>query len=145
VRRTFYICVMVVAVGVCAFARQPIATISSSSSFELDGSLVNIGGVPAWPLMPGARVAAKSSPVVIAMRDGSRITIAANSQIQFDSSVTSPSANLIAGSMQFTLASGSNLRILQGGTPVNGRSSSVGSQGDRALLRPPPPSKISAR
>jgi hypothetical protein len=138
-RSVLCICLMAVGISVCAVASQPIATVSGSSSFELDGSLINTAGVTTWPLMPGDRVVAKDSAVVIAMRDGSRITLAANSQIHFGSEANAI-ADLTSGSMQFTLAAGSNLRILRGGSPVVGRSGLVSPpSGVRPALLPPPP------
>lgn len=139
------ICWMAVAASVIAFAGQPIATVSGSSSFELDGSLVNTAGVNAWPLMPGDRVGARDASIVIAMKDGSRITLAANSQLRFESAASQPTADLISGSMQFTLAAGSNLRVLRGGTPVDGRSGQISPVARTALLKPPPPTPVSAR
>jgi len=141
------ICLGIVASSFIAFASQPIATVSGSSSFELDGNLINTAGVTAWPLMPGDRVAAKDSPIVVAMRDGSRITLAANSQLRFEATAAEPTADLVAGSMQFTLTARSTLRILHGGTPVEGRSGLVSPVSRAAPMRmlPPPPSPVSAR
>jgi hypothetical protein len=144
VRHTTIFC-MALAASVIAFAGQPIATVSGSSSFELDGSLVNTAGVNAWPLMPGDRVGARDSSIVIAMKDGSRITLAANSQLRLESVASQPTADLISGSMQFSLAAGSNLRVLRGGTPVDGRSGQVSPLASPALMKAPPPTPVSAR
>jgi hypothetical protein len=153
VKNIFCICLVAAAGSVGAFASQPIATVSGSSSFELDGSLVNTAGVTAWPLMPGDRVVARDSALVIAMKDGSRLTLAANSQLRFESAAAEPTANLISGSMQFTVAPGSVLRVLRDRVPVGVRSGSIsvgsaGSTGDpRPMFVTPPkaPTPISVR
>ena len=147
--RVSWIVLMATIGSVGAYASQPIATVSGSSSFELDGSLVNTAGITGWPLMPGDRVVARDAAITIAMNDGSRITLAANSQLRLESAFSGLTANLISGSMQFTLSSGSNLRIARVGSPVTGRSGLVspGLGAVPQLLRPlpPPPVPVSAR
>jgi hypothetical protein len=141
-KRALRICWMVIAGGVGAYASQPIAAVSGSSSFELDGSLINTAGITAWPLMPGDRLMAGDSPLLIAMKDGSRITLAPHSQLRFDSGAGGLTANLISGDMQFKLASGSALRILRSGAPGRVTPQSGGARPE--LLKPPPPNPVSA-
>src|ERR1700733_8308016 len=123
-KRALYICWMVIAGGLGAYASQPIATVSGSSSFELDGGLINTAGVTAWPLMAGDRVVARDSALTIAMKDGSRLILAPNSQLRFESASADPIANLVSGSLQFTLVPSSLVKVFQGLTPARGRSGS---------------------
>jgi len=95
--------------------------------------------------MPGDRVVSKDSPLLIMLKDGSRITLAANSEIKFESTAGDPVANLTSGNMEVKLAAGSNARIMRGGILVDGRSGLVAPPGARPeLLKPPPPTPVSA-
>jgi hypothetical protein len=101
-------------------------------------------------LMLGDRVVARTSPIMIAMRDGSRITLASNSQLRLESTPAGLTADLVSGSMQFTLAPASNLRVVRAGAPVEGRAGLVspkpGTATELGKLPPPPPaSPASAR
>lgn len=151
-KRKLCICLMAAASSFAALGGQPIASVSGSSSFELDGNLVNTAGVTGWPLMAGDRIAARDSAVVIAMKDGSRITLAANSQMRFESASVEPTANLVSGAMQFSIAPGSSLRVLKGQVPVLGRSGTISAgsadssrSAAQFVKAPKPPAPISVR
>jgi len=123
-----------------ALALAPIGTITSTSSFELSGSSVNIGGVSSWPLIAGQEVVAGTSSLTIVFRDGSRITLAPGSRLKTDSSGSA--ANLTGGSMQFFLTPSSLLKIQNGGLAVGERTGSVSRSSPVAIhpdLRPLPP------
>jgi len=138
-----------------ASAGQTIATASSSASFELRGSLVNVAGVPSWPLVSGDEVAAKNSPVAIAMPDGSRVTLSSGSRLRIDSRAGAPAIHLVSGSLQYSIVSGSMVKLFNNTTLAPGRSGtiSVGSTTggssrtgvQASVLRPPPPGPISDR
>lgn len=125
-----------------ALAAAPIAIITSSSSFELSGSSVNIGGVSSWPLVAGQEIVAGTSSLIIVFRDGSRITLAPGSRLKIDSSGSA--VNLTGGSMQFSLASSSSLKIQNEGLSVSERSGELYSRGTShlGLKLPPPPAPI---
>jgi len=136
-----------------ASAGSSVGTASSSSSFEIRGHLLNVGSVPSWPILAGDDVCAMGSSVELTMRDGSRITLAPNSRVQIESTADGLSANLISGSMRFSLTSGANLRVLENRHPVPGRSGSVASGGTsnptsprpELTKLPPPLSPLSGR
>ena len=138
-----------------ASAGQSIATASSSASFELRGSLVNVAGVPSWPLVSGDEVAAKSSPVAISLPDGSRVTLSSGSHLRIDSTAGSPAIHLVSGSLQYSIVSGSMVKLFNSTTLVPGRSGTISvgaapvgsnrSGVQASVLRPPPPGPISDR
>jgi len=134
-----------------ATAGQSVATATSSDAFELHGNLVNVQGVPSWPLLAGDDVVARGSTVEISMKDGSRLTLSPNSHVRIESTTDGLSANLVSGSMQLALVTDSHLRILKGGVsePVRSGLISVGNNigGMRPLYvrAPPPPTPVSGR
>src|ERR1017187_7073371 len=82
-------------------AAQPVATITSSSAFELQGHEVNVAGVPSWPIAAGDAVATHSAPATIHLREGSRITLLAGSRVRIDStSGEGLKVDLLAGRLQ---------------------------------------------
>jgi len=134
--RAAFLVLSVVGFTFLAGASQPVATVSSESSFEIDGTMVRGLAVPSWPLMAGDTLVSNDAPLSISLRDGSRITLAANSHLRLEPSAQGLTASLTSGSMQFTLAPGSSLRVVKGGTLVGGRSGAVSVGGD------PSPEKI---
>ncbi len=137
-----------------ANAASPLATAGSSSSFEIRGHMLNVAGVPSWPILDGDDVASGGSPVQISFRDGSRITLAPNSRLRIESLEGGASANLTSGTMQFGLVSQSGLRILNNRVPVLGRTGiiSIGVGGGSSAVKPllvrlpsPTPPPVSGR
>jgi hypothetical protein len=122
--------------GLLASAGQSVGNASSSAAFELHGSLVNVAGVPTWPLLAGDQVVARESSVSIAMRDGSRITLSPDSRLQIESSGKGLSVNLLTGSMRYTVSG--SLEVLNNRVPVVGKSGVVGLNAAVIVLPGPP-------
>jgi hypothetical protein len=145
VRRALWSSLILITFALTAVGGRSIATASSSSEFELDGSILNVHGVPSWPIVAGDRISAKDSPVHLVLSDGSRLTLGPSSQAQIESS----SINLLSGSLQFSFAADSKMRVLQQGRAVLGRAGSISTPSAPSLLiaRPPAvrPPPISAR
>ena len=139
-----------VALAAYAVAAQPVASVTGFSSFDLNGNRVNVAGVPSWTVMSGDDIAAGASPLTVLFRDGSRITLAPDAHLRIDSTAVGVSANLVSGSMQFTLVSGS-VRVFKSGGLVSERSGSAstglnpGTMKPLLLKLPPPPAPISSR
>lgn len=88
-------------------AAQPVASVTSSAMFELQGHNVNVAGVPSWPVAAGDVVATRSAPATIQLREGARITLLEDSRVRIDStSDNGLKIDLLAG------------RLLVGGTPL---------------------------
>jgi hypothetical protein len=87
-------------------AAQPVATVTSSAAFELQGHEVNVKGIPSWPVAAGDVVATHSSPATIQLREGTRITLLSDSRARIDSTTEDGlKIDLLAGRLQV----GSNL------------------------------------
>lgn len=137
-----------VALATYAVAAQPVASVTGSSSFDLNGNRVNVAGVPSWTVMSGDDIVAGASPLIVSFKDGSKITLAPDARLRIDSSAGNLSANLISGFMQYNLVS---VRLLKGGVTVPERSGS-GSAGvnpgiNKPMLvkLPAPPNPVSGR
>ena len=116
-------------------AAQPVATVTSSSAFELQGHTVNVAGVPSWPVAAGDVVATHSATATIQLRDGSRLTLLEGSKLRIDStSEDGLKIDLLAGSLKL----GSSLPK-QASFYIDGRAAKGVSGGILTSHRPVPP------
>ena len=68
-------------VAASAFAATPVASIKSSSDFQLSGVSVATAGVPSWPIMAGDSVVAGTTAATIRFMDGTMVTLAPYSRV----------------------------------------------------------------
>jgi ferric-dicitrate binding protein FerR (iron transport regulator) len=113
----------ILAIG--GFAAEPVATVTSSGTFTLRGVTVKPEGVPYWPLVAGDYVQTNTTPIAIQFHDGSRVTLAQNSQATVESKNGKLAFRLSSGSMQFKLASHSTLALFNKNSQVLGTSGAV--------------------
>jgi ferric-dicitrate binding protein FerR (iron transport regulator) len=132
-----------------------LATAGSSSAFEIRGHLLNVAGVPSWPVLDGDTVTSHDSAVTLNFSDGSRITLAQNSQVRVSSS-SRVTVDLLNGSATYSLRESAPPLLMNHGQPVLDRMGTVrvgrtepSAGGLRPNLStpkpPPPPITISAR
>ena len=109
--------IAILALAVSASAASPVATVTSTAPFSLNGSYVNVAGVPNWTVMSGNEISSQSAPVYIQLRDSSRVTLSANSRARVDSRDQTVSVNLISGSLT-VLSALPDFRLFVGGAAV---------------------------
>ena len=68
-----------VALALCAWGATPLARVSGSQPFELNGAIVPVAGIASWPLFAADRVVTHSAPATVVFRGGSRIVLEPNS------------------------------------------------------------------
>jgi ferric-dicitrate binding protein FerR (iron transport regulator) len=128
----------------CAFAATPVASIKSSSDFQLSGVSVTAAGVPSWPIMAGDTVVAGTTAATIRFTDGSMVTLSPNSQVSVQEKKDDLSLRLVNGFMSFTLAPSSALSVYSGNTQVQAQpgvttTASAGASATNAITMPAPP------
>ena len=136
-------------------AAAPVATVSSSGTFELRGKQVKTDGVPSWPMMEGDEIGTSGGAATIQFRDGSRVTLNGKSRAKVEKTEDGLVFRLLAGAMQFTLAPKPAVAFYNGANVVPARvgvttaaSTSAVSTGvlvKPARVLPPPPPPISSR
>jgi hypothetical protein len=94
-----------------SFAAAPLATVASDGAFTLDGKPVAVRGVMSWPVLSGDKIATTASPALISFRDGSTISLSANSVLRVGGSETSPLAVLEAGELDYNIPKDSKLAV----------------------------------
>jgi hypothetical protein len=92
-------------------AAGPIATVSSSRSFNLSGHAVTTAGITSWPLVAGDDLATAKSPAVLYFQDGSSVTLAAGSSAKLGGSAREPKLTLTSGRFDYKLVPGSTVVI----------------------------------
>ncbi len=91
-----------------AFAASPIATISSSGSFELRGVAVKTEGVPSWPVLAG----------------GSSVMLSEQAFARVEKAGKRVSFRLLDGSMQVTAAKGPAVNFYNNDKSVDAKAGS---------------------
>jgi hypothetical protein len=125
------------------FAATPVASITSSSDFELSGVGVTVAGVPSWPLMAGDTVVAGTSAARIRFVDGTLVTLGPWSKVTVQEKKDDLSLRLMNGFISFTLAPSSALSVYSGNTQVQAQpgvttTASAGGAATNGLLPLPP-------
>ncbi|MGA2721448.1 MAG: hypothetical protein ABSG79_03450 [Bryobacteraceae bacterium] len=90
--------------ALCSWAATPVGRVSSSQPFEMNGSMVPVGGVPSWPLFPGDVILTHSGPATVIFRGGSRIILEPNSELGIEVKDKKPVVRLLHGSGKYFLA-----------------------------------------
>jgi len=104
--------------GSVSFAATPVASVSTSQPFTLDGHSVSAKGVDSWPLVVGDEVATSTSPAKISFRDGSSIALAAQSDAKIAGTPSEPVFLLVSGSLDYNLAKNSKVSVTKLQQPV---------------------------
>jgi hypothetical protein len=111
--------ILIMALPVCAWAQTPVATVTSTTQFELRGAGVTPGqGVPSWPVMPGDTVKAGNASVTFTFSDGSSIILDPQSVGKVDLSGKTPVFQLETGSIHYSLKSKAAVNLVALGKPV---------------------------
>jgi hypothetical protein len=97
--------------GSVSFAAAPVASVSTSQPFTLDGHSVSAKGVDSWPLVVGDEVATSTSPAKISFHDGSSIALAAQSDAKIVGTSAEPVFLLVSGSLDYNLAKESKVSV----------------------------------
>lgn len=89
------------------FGADVSGSVSATNGLHLNGKSVPVAGTKAWPVSAGDELKSDAEPVVLSMKDGSKIVLGKNSTAKLDGSTV----RLMTGTMQYTLASQSNLQV----------------------------------
>lgn len=63
-----------------ANASQPVASVSGSGPFSINGASL-AAGIPSWPVMAGDQIASGSTPVEITLPDGTQLDLSPQSKV----------------------------------------------------------------
>ena len=120
-----FLLVAVAVASVVLAAGESTGTVTASKGLQLNGQAVPVAGTRAWPVTTGDVLQSDTMPVVLTMKDGSKIVLGKGSQAKLEAKTV----RLLAGTMQYTLAQSSTLQVAVKGevlTPRSGVASTVG-------------------
>ena len=98
-------------------AAEAAGTVSAAKGLQLNGQAVPVAGTKQWPVSAGDELKSDAAPVVLTMKDGSRMVLGKHSAAK----VEAGTVRLVAGTMQYELAQGSTLRVAVKGEVLQSR------------------------
>ena len=156
-RKSIQLILFLAVCGFAIFAAVPVGTVSSSGPFELGGATVRTEGVPSWPLVAGDAIQAGPQSIFVRLKDGTRVTLRAQSRAIVEQREGGLSFRLLVGSMAVLPVANSNLLFYKNSQLVSAPVSSetvfavsapAGSQPAADVVRSalrPPPTPVSSR
>jgi hypothetical protein len=97
--------------GSVSFAATPVASVSTSQPFSLDGHSISAKGVASWPLVVGDELATSTAPAQIYFHDGSSIALAPKSDAKIAGTSAEPVFLLVSGSLDYNLTKNSKVSV----------------------------------
>jgi hypothetical protein len=140
--------VVPIALAGFAFGGPPVATVSSSGTFDLHGTAVRTEGIPSWPVLAGDEIATHASSALIRFQDGTSVALAENSRAKVETVDNAPVFRLLGGAMQVTATQSPAVKFYNGAQPVPVRAGvnpRVGNGARLNLVTLPPPPKVSGK
>jgi hypothetical protein len=95
----------------CLWAASPLGSISSAEPFDLNGSSVQVAGVPSWPIAAGDVISTHSAPATIQFLDGSRVILAEDSKASVEAKAGKSVFRFLAGSGEYNLSAHPSLSV----------------------------------
>ena len=114
------ITILVFGIGAVAAAEMA-GTVSATKGLQLNGQTVPVAGTKQWPVNDGDSLKSDAAPVVLTMKDGSRVVLGASSQAKLEAGTI----RLVSGTMQYQLAQRSTLQVAVKGEAVANRAGVV--------------------
>jgi hypothetical protein len=129
----------------CAFAQKPVATITSSKPFNLNGTTISAVGVSSWPLAIGDHVATLTTPAVVRFSGNTRLVLDKGAELKLESNNGVTAVRLTSGAMRFRIDPNSQVQVFAANERVqvrNGDDNGVsvnGSTVHKSKSEGPPP------
>jgi len=112
-----HIAFTVLALGTVALAADTAGMVSATKGMQLNGKSVPVAGTKSWPVDAGDVLKSDAAPVVLKMKDGSKIILGKNSQAKLEAGTV----RLLDGTMQYELAQQSTLQVAVKGDVLSAR------------------------
>jgi len=104
--------------GIAMSAADTSGSVAAVKGLQLNGNSVPVEGTKAWPVEAGDELKSNAAPVVLTMRDGSKVVLGKNSRAKLEAGTI----RLIDGTMQYQIAQESKLQVAVKGEVLPARS-----------------------
>jgi hypothetical protein len=108
---------MMLTLGTVLCAADTAGMVSATKGMQLNGKPVAVAGTKSWPVDAGDVLKSDAAPVVLKMKDGSKIVLGKNSQAKLEKGTV----RLLDGTMQYELAQQSTLQVSVNGNVLPAR------------------------
>ena len=115
--RTYMSMAILLSSAALAAAGDAAGTVSATKGLQLNGQAVPVAGTKQWPVRSGDELKSEAAPVVLTMRDGSRIVLGKHSQAKLEAGTV----RLMTGTMQYELTQKSTLNVAVKGDVLQSR------------------------
>ena len=135
--KTALLTVLVGGIALAAGAEMR-GTATSVEGLHVNGAAVPVAGTKTWPVMAGDEIKSSAAPVVLTLKDGSKIVLGANSAAKFETTAGGrESLRLVNGSMRYQMSADARTQLVVNNQPLvvtPGATGTVGAGGGAAFL-----------
>lgn len=94
-------------------AGVPVASVISAQAFNLDGTVLANPGVTSYPVVINDELKTLDSDALLSFKDGSTISVAADSAVKVVGTEASPTVVLLTGKLDYQIAAGSKVQVVE--------------------------------
>ena len=115
--------------GVVLAAAGQRGNVAIAEGLQVNGIAIPQSGAKIWPVADGDVVKSSAVPLLLKLKDGSKIVLGQNSEAKLESANGKESVRLVNGSMQYTLSAESKMQLVANNEPLSVRPGSTGNVG----------------
>ena len=94
-------------------------TAASVDGLQVNGAAVPAAGTKTWPVMAGDEIKSSAAPVVLMLKDGSKIVLGANSAAKFETTAGGQeSLRLVNGTMNYQMSTEAKTQLVVNNQPL---------------------------
>ena len=116
--KTALLCLLVGGVSLAA-GTELRGTAASVAGLHVNGAAVPVAGTKTWPVMAGDEIKSSAAPVVLMLKDGSKIVLGVNSAAKFETTAGGrESLRLVNGSMNYQMSADARTQLVVNNQPL---------------------------
>jgi hypothetical protein len=119
---------LVLGISTMLTGAEAAGSVEAVKGLQMNGQTVPVEGTKSWPVAAGDELKSEGAPVVLTMRDGSRIVLGKNSRAK----VEAGTVRLVSGTMRYDVAANSALRVAVKDEVMTARTGVVSTVGNAA-------------
>lgn len=122
----------VLSVSAMMAGSEAAGSVQAAKGLELNGQTVPVAGMKSWPVAAGDELKSGGAPLVLTMKDGSRLVLGRHTRAKVESGLV----RLLSGTMEYELALQSALQVAVNGSVLAARTGVASTIGNPATMTP---------